>query len=343
MKLTDYLAAHRYAIVTQLAPIAVVDAVFLASNGMERWLPDFRYMNLLFLFFLIVGNGWGWLRERNRFGALRRALDARLPVAGLLPSGDGYHETLIRDALDFAHEEWAAQLETGRRNAEEMQDYILRWTHEIKIPLAISELVLDDLQPDVSRRLRVPLERTKFLVNQVLYVGRATHSQDDLVMRDVPLEKALRTAMRTNAVFFLEKDISVEMDPMPHTVLSDEKWTVYLFEQILHNASKYVPRGGSVTVRAHAHEKGVSVHIRDTGVGIPMGDIGRVFDKGFTGENGRTTERSTGMGLYYAKRMADRLGIGLEVSWERGEWTECRGIFFGSGAWYGPGRRSCRF
>ncbi len=339
MKLTAYLAAHRYALVTQLAPIAVIDAVFLASGAADQWMPDFRYMNLLFLFFLLVGNGWGWIRERSRFGPLRRALDDRLPMDGLLPVGNGYHEALLRDTLDAAHEEWAAQLEAGRRNAEEMQDYILRWTHEIKMPLAISELVLDDLQPEVSRRLRVPLERTKFLVNQVLYVGRATHSQDDLIMRDVSLEKALRTALRANTAFFLDKDISVEMDPIPLTVLSDEKWTVYLFEQILHNASKYVPRGGSVTVCAQVHEKGVTVHVRDTGIGIPAGDIGRVFDKGFTGENGRTTERSTGMGLYYAKRMADRLGIGLEVSSERGKWTEFRVIFYRIGDWYDPMRR----
>lgn len=349
MNVVSYMKAHRYSLVTSLLLWALVDALILASASLQRGLSDFGYLNLLLAVTFLVGNGVGWLKERGRFAPLRISIDKEQPLEGVLPAGSGYHESLLREAVELERKTWVTRLANVRNNAEELQDYIVQWTHEIKIPLSVMELIVEETQGASSQsaaadegehanRMRLPLERVKFLVNQVLYAGRAAHSQDDLATCDFSLQKTLRAAIRTNAPFFLAKDIAIEATPLDFSVTSDEKWIQYLFEQILHNAAKYTRPGGTVHIRASEREKGILVEIQDTGIGIPAGDLPRIFEKGFTGENGRKTEKSTGMGLYYAKRMADRLGIGLQAQSVPGEGTTFQLMFYRLGDWYSPGR-----
>jgi signal transduction histidine kinase len=384
MKISAYLRAHRYSLVTSLFLWALVDALALASGTLAQGLPDFGYLNLLLAVCFLLGNGVGWFRERQRFAPLREVLAKGQPLEGALPAGEGVYESLVRETAAREHDTWEPRLRTLRGQMTELQDYIVQWTHEIKIPLSVMELVLEetagqtgafpesghsdadlssehpdegpspehpdaalaDGHPDAvpeagqaeagARRLRLALARVKFLVNQVLYAGRAASSQEDLAMSEISLQKALRAAIRTNMPFFMARDIAVEVAGMDLTVTSDEKWVVYILEQILHNAAKYTPRGGMVAVQGVPTEKGVAVMIRDTGMGIPAADLPRVFDRGFTGENGRKTEKSTGMGLYYAKRAADLLGIGLQAASEPGEGAVFQLHFFRIGDWFTP-------
>ncbi len=349
MSVSSYLRAHRYSLVTSLVLWLLIDAMVLASGTLQRGLPDFGYLNLLLVVMFLVGNGFGWLRERGRFAPLRDAIDKAQPLEGVLPAGPGYHESLLREAVALERSVWVSREADVRDNAAELQDYIVQWTHEIKIPLSVMELVVEETQNEASdpartdgadrvSRLRLPLERVKFLVNQVLYAGRAAHSHDDLATREFSLQKPLRAAIRTNAPFFMAKDVAIEVASLDYTVMSDEKWVQYLFEQILHNAAKYARQGGMVHIRGIEDEKGMTVEIRDNGIGIPAGDLPRIFDKGFTGENGRKTEKSTGMGLYYTKRIADLLGIDLQAQSIEDEGTTFQLVFFRIGDWYAPGR-----
>ncbi len=337
MKLTEYAKSHAVGLFCQIALIGMTDAMFFASGSMAEWLPDFGYLNLLYLVVLILGNGCGWLRERQKYAPLQKALRDGTPVTGLIPDENRFYPGLMRNLQEADDARWSGQYWALRRNADEMKDYINLWTHEIKLPLSVMELMLDNADRPIDR-LRPELERMKFLVNQVLFVGRVTHYAEDLVIQPFSLEMAVRAGIRSNAAFLIGKNIGIETENLDFQIVGDMKWTIYILEQILNNASKYVSSGGLITLRAVREDRGILLLIRDNGIGIPPGDIGRIFDKGFTGENGRRYGRSTGMGLHYAKRMADRLEIGLEADSRQGEFTEFRMVFFRLGDWYEPGR-----
>ena len=145
MKLSAYVSAHRYSLVTALFTWALVDALALASGTLERALPDFGYLNLLLAVCFLLGNGVGWFRERERFSSLREALDKGHPLEGALPSGEGVFESLIRDSVARERDTWEPRMRMLRGQMTELQDYIVQWTHEIKIPLSVMELVLEDM------------------------------------------------------------------------------------------------------------------------------------------------------------------------------------------------------
>lgn len=218
----------------------------------------------------------------------------------------------------------------------EINDYITRWVHEIKIPISVCELIMDKitLETDLrsigkaSENLRIEIEKMKFLIDQVLYASRASHYVEDFMVDEINLEKMVKEVVKKNSTFFISKNITVELDNLNFNVLTDRKWILYILQQILNNAYKYLDYNGKVRIYGVEDDKTVKLKIRDNGVGIAPEDIRRVFDKGFTGENGRRVAKSTGMALYYSKKIATKLGHDIEVSSQEGQYTEFTIIFY---------------
>ncbi|MEY8742624.1 ATP-binding protein [Bacillales bacterium AN1005] len=157
---------------------------------------------------------------------------------------------------------------------------------------------------------------------------RANHYEQDIGAWEVNVCNVLRSAIKENALFFINKNIEIETDLHPFSVISDERWNYYIFGQILNNSSKYTPEGGTLQIKTKEDEQAYYVIIRDNGIGIPKEDIARIFDKGFTGKNGKIETKSTGMGLYYAKKMAEKLRVEIKLDSEEGNYTEFSIIFY---------------
>ena len=127
---------------------------------------------------------------------------------------------------------------------------------------------------------------------------------------------------------FISKKIELKINHLDFNIYTDRKWTYYVIEQIINNACKYVDVGGKIELNAEERDESIILSIRDNGIGIPAKDINRIFDKGFTGENGRKTSKSTGMGLYICKKVSEQLNFNIEVSSEVSKYTEFRIIFY---------------
>lgn len=325
MKITEYIKSSFVSILCQWALILIINGVLLASTNLEKSTGDILYLDLLMLLIFLAFFTYGFLREKRKYGNLRKCLDSNSSVDYYLPEDDSYYSELVRDIVSQKTSENLELVNVYKNELDELNNYITRWVHEIKLPISVAELMLEnsyDSDIELSRKFKTELERIKFLVNQVLYAGRASHYQEDHTATQFSLKKAVGEAIKINAYFLMAKNIEIVTGNLDFTVNTDEKWLVYILEQILNNASKYMQQDGKVEIFAQETHKTVVLHIKDSGMGIPPSDISRIFDKGFTGKNGRKTSKSTGMGLYYSKKISARLGIGLTANSVEGEYTE---------------------
>lgn len=202
-----------------------------------------------------------------------------------------------------------AEMEDSYR---EMMDYFTVWVHQIKTPIASMRLQLEAEDSKLSRRLKSELLHIEQYVEMVLTYIKLGSDSSDYVFRAVSLDKILREDIRKLRGDFIMKNINLVYIPSDETVVSDEKWLSFVVEQILSNALKYTNEG-SVTISL---EEPKTLCISDTGIGIAPEDIPRVFEKGYTGGNGRENKRASGLGLYLCKEICDRLGAEISVDSE---------------------------
>ena len=269
---------------------------------------------LTFAFALAMfADGARFFRRRKRLAALGSDpahAAANLPEAADAPEADAF--ALIR-GLDG---ECSALRQSAERDQREREEYYTLWVHQIKTPIAGMRLVLDGMrgrEADVLRRELFSVEQYADMALRYVKLGDIA---GDLVPERCAVEPMVRAAVKAYALPFVYKRLSVRILPMERSVVTDRRWFGFVLEQILSNAVKYTERGG-VTISLDED----ALTIADTGIGVRPEDLPRVFEKGFTGYNGRLDARASGIGLYLVKRAADALGIRVSMRSTPGEGT----------------------
>ena len=209
-----------------------------------------------------------------------------------------------------------------RNSLKELDEYIAKWVHEIKIPISALDIITYRLNStEDSIDIKNQVAKINFLVNSILYSSRSSMFED-IFFNKVSLDKIVKSSIKNNSFLLIKNNIEVMLDNLDYTVFTDIKCISYILDQIINNAIKYSKEKGKIEFSAKNIENGVMFSIKDYGIGIEKEDISRVFDKGFTGTNGRNRlYKSTGMGLYFAKNMIDKLGHKIEVSSKKDEYT----------------------
>ena len=257
-----------------------------------------------------------------RMGAYRRALASPVGETARLPR--------TRDPIEGALMELAERRDAAARQArldmqaehEEQLDYYTMWVHQIKTPISAMRLALDGSGESDRRLIRQELFRVERYAEMALNNVRLGDMSEDLAVDRVRVDDVVRACVRKYAELFILKGLSVETRETGLIVDTDEKWLAFILEQLISNAVKYTSRGG---VRLYG--EGRALVVEDSGVGVRKEDLPRVFDKGYTGSNGRLDKRASGLGLYMAKRAADRLSIGLRLTSEPGQGVKAFVIF----------------
>ena len=256
-------------------------------------------------------------RRHRRLTTLQKEIDATLA-----------HLPEPRDLLDA---DWCALIRTldeakrdaqaeGERRYTATVEYFTVWVHQIKTPIAAMRLLLQETDTPENRALSEELMHIEQYVEMVLGYLRLDSNSTDYVLRRCELDAIVRQSVRKYAALFIRKKIRLDYQSVNCTVLTDEKWLAFVIEQILSNALKYT-RSGSVTIRL---ESPCTLVIADTGIGIPPDELPRVFERGYTGCNGRTDKRATGLGLYLCKRILTQLGHGIDIRSAPGAGTAVR-------------------
>ena len=252
-------------------------------------------------------------RHRELKGLLLQVRERVLP----LPPPKGLLEEDYQALCQALASERAALALEDRNRLQDMTDYYTLWAHQIKTPIAAMGLLL---QEEPRPELEGELLKIEQYVEMVLGYLRLGSDTTDYVLRDCGLDALVRQAVRKYARLFILKKISLDFQETGKTVLTDEKWLAFVVEQLLSNAIKYTPEGGCVRV----YGDGETLVIADSGIGIRPEDLPRVFEKGFTGFNGREDKKSTGIGLYLCRQVMDRLNHGVSIASRPGQGTLVR-------------------
>ena len=236
-----------------------------------------------------------------------------LPRPGCLIEED--YQSLLR-LLESTLRDRQAQADQAM--ADQLAYYTL-WVHQIKTPIAAMDLLLQ--QGEKGPAAQAELFKISQYVDMALQYVRLDGTTRDLHLSQVSLDQVIRQVVRKYAKLFILKKIRLDFRETGLTVLSDEKWLAFLLEQLLSNALKYTPEGGQVAIFGEPREILV---IADTGIGIAPEDLPRVFERGFTGQNGRLDKKATGIGLYLCRRVTELLGHTLSITSAPGKGTQVR-------------------
>lgn len=254
-------------------------------------------------------------RQMQKLLQSEQILRDMLPDAETVESNDDY--ALIIKLLD----DLQAQKLRADEKFQDMMDYYTVWVHQIKTPIASMKLSLQNEDSAQARRLSAELFRIEQYVGMVLAFLRLDSNSTDYVFRSCDLDTLLRQSVRKYAADFIGKKLTLSYEPLGRTIVTDEKWFSFVIEQLLSNAIKYTQEGGTITIGMTDDN---TLFLSDTGIGIAESDLPRIFEKGYTGFNGRTDKSASGIGLYLCKRVCTQLHIDISAESEPAKGTTMR-------------------
>ena len=326
MNWRGYIYDKRYFLLVYALVMLVVSAVMLLGANRERAAGDLIYIHIVCATVAVVYMVAGYWRKRSFYRRLAELADSGgQHPAELLPEPRGGEQALYIGVFRKLHERHVAELRSLHDERREQQDFIMSWIHEVKLPIAASRLLMENSTgksaADVTDKLEDELNKIDSYVEQALYYSRIDSFSSDYFISEVELGGLVKACVKKYAKLFIGKGIGFKLQGGEVITRSDSKWLGFIMEQIIANAVKYTGEGGVVTVTLSEDERERRCTITDTGIGICAEDVPRVFDKGFTGQTGRLFAKSTGMGLYLAKRLAVKLGHDISLRSVEGTYT----------------------
>ncbi|MBD5506207.1 MAG: HAMP domain-containing histidine kinase [Lachnospiraceae bacterium] len=253
-------------------------------------------------------------RDLDRLLKMQEQLEEKYLIPELMPLPERADDQVYYFLLKDAEKGMLEQIEGSRRERAEYKEYIEQWIHEVKTPITAMKLLCENNLYPFTRDLLAELEKVTRFTEQALYYARSEQVWKDYSVREISLSDVVHSAVADNRYLLTRSKAVVEVAEFDDMVFSDEKWVRFILNQLIVNAVKYSKGNPVIRIYTKRGEEAVHLRIEDTGIGIPAQDLPRVFDKGFTGENGRVRQNATGIGLYLCKRLCDKLDIGLSVT-----------------------------
>lgn len=258
-----------------------------------------------------------YLKVRARHNRLEEMKKLSAELMTDFPEADTVEDEDYRDIINLLCREQQLLREDTQRRFSDMTDYYTVWAHQIKTPISAMRLKLQNEDSATARKLSADLNRIEQYVEMVLAFLRLDSDTTDYVFREYELDGIIRQSVKKFSGEFIGRKLSLSYEPVSVRVLTDEKWLCFVLEQILSNALKYTQSGG-ITIGMEGERR---LFVRDTGMGIAPEDLPRIFEKGFTGFNGREDKKASGLGLYLCKRVCANLGIGISAESKPDEGT----------------------
>lgn len=212
---------------------------------------------------------------------------------------------------------------------EDYKEYIELWIHEIKTPIAAGKLIIENNKNETTKSIEEELEKIENYIEQALFYARSNNVEKDYIITRTKLQEIINTSILKNKTNLINSKIKLDLHDLDEVVCTDSKWVVFIINQIIQNAIKYSKKvEPKIEIYANSKNENVILYVKDNGIGMKKSEIARVFEKGFTGENGRIIgKKSTGIGLYLCKKMCDKLNLGIELNSEKDIGTEVKIIF----------------
>lgn len=310
MKLNDYLKDKLFAIVATFITLTIIYLLLMAFKiNIEVIIPILVMFLLCNLIILLID----YFRKRKFYSELLyniEGLDKAYLVLETLENPEFYEGKLLYQALYEIDKSFLENINKIDKSRKNFKEYVEMWIHEVKIPLASLILTISNHKNDINSKIKVQIKRLEDYVDQVLYYVRSENAEKDYLIKEIDLGSIIKNIGLKNMDDLLDNNIEFIVEKTKALVFSDSKWLEFIVGQIVNNSIKYKRniKNSYIKISVRDEKTRVILIIEDNGIGIKESDIKQVFDKSFTGENGRVRSKSTGMGLYIAKNMCERLG-----------------------------------
>lgn len=264
-----------------------------------------------------------------------KRLDKKYLITETLPKPTFYEGNIMYNELYDINKSMIEHIKSYKNNINDFKEYIEMWIHEVKIPISSLTLMYHNHKEEIDKKYKEQVRILDNYIDQVLYYVRSENAEKDYLIRETRLDKIINKVALKNKDNLLEEKIDLEVDVENIEVLTDSKWLEFILNQIINNSIKYKNKKVSsyIKITAQSDKNKIILNIYDNGIGIPKSDLNKVFEKTFTGENGRGKSKSTGMGLYIAKKLCQKLGATIEINSQVLEYT-CVKITFPKNNFY---------
>ena len=256
-------------------------------------------------------------------------LEEEYLITEIINTPDFLEGKILKNTIETIDKSMLENVNKYKYMTEDYKEYIELWIHEIKIPIATSKMVIENNKNAITKSIDEELDKVENYIEQALFYARSNTVEKDYYIRKVVLKEIVNESIKKNKSSLIQEKISIDIHDLDIEVNTDNKWIVFILNQIIQNSIKYRRKENSaIEIYANQGKENVILYIKDNGIGIKQGEITRVFEKGFTGTNGRlSNKKSTGIGLYLCKKLCNKLGIGIELNSVQNEGTEVRLVF----------------
>ena len=323
MKYIDYLKDNIISIIIYVGTCLLI---FLMLNAFKL---DVSVNVLTMIILLLCGTSitlFNFYRKNKFYKSYLNGLNKlskKYLILETIPEPSSYEERIMVDSLYEINKSMIENINEYQRNINEFKEFVEIWIHEVKIPISSMVLKCHNNKEKYDKSLLSIIRRLDNNIDEILYYVRSENTEKDFSISETDLKDVIHNVSIKNKDDLLENDIKFEANVKKAIVNTDKKWLEFIVNQIINNSIKYKKEKDSVIrISSFEEDDKTVLEIYDNGIGIPSKDISRVFEKSFTGSNGRDKDKSTGMGLYIIKKLCDKLGHNIYIESVEKEYTK---------------------
>lgn len=320
MTFHEYISDRLGKIILQILIMTSLSLILLATGTQ----PDIIILLLVILSVIrITVFAIDFIKCRSHLNELENimaGLDQKYLFIECIPQPRTAYERRLFNLMRRSYKSMTGAVSDSQSAQKEYREYIESWVHEIKSPITAAKLISHGLEAEVGRRLTQELTQIEVHVERALFCARAESPERDFIIRKVSLEEIVVKTIDTYRTLLMQSNMRIETEGLDYFVYTDSKWACFILGQLLQNAARYKKDTPVITISAEPLGHNLTLTVSDNGIGIPAHELPRVFERGFTGSNGRARGGSTGMGLYLCRKLSDFLGIDLKITsaWHEG-------------------------
>ncbi len=330
MRFRDYIKEKMVLIIGTILALVSVEILLLAYNIS---ILIRVYCAFIIIFILVLAILIEYKKKKDYYNELIKNMEElkeKYLISEIIKTPNFIEGKILKDILQDTGKSMLENVNYYKNIQEDYKEYIELWIHEVKIPIATSKMIIENNKNEVTKSIDEELDKVENYTEQALFYARSNAVEKDYIINKTNLKEIVNGAILKNKTTLLNEKVSIELSNLKdEEVYTDSKWAVFIINQIIQNAIKYSKKENKkIEISSQEKNDRVILYIKDNGIGIKKGEITRVFERGFTGENGRIIgQKSTGIGLYLCKKLCDRLGLGIELNSEKDKGTEVRIIF----------------
>lgn len=330
MKKREYLKSKSAYIICHIVVLTVTILMLVALNPAGG--KEFSVMlGIIYVTGAYIPLAMEYRRKRTFYNSLVRAfekLDRKNLLAEMLTEPDFYEGALLYNVLKDSNRACLEEINKFKNMQTEYREYIELWVHEIKTPISSSKLIAQNNRSAAADSIADELDIIENFVEQALFYARSSAVENDYMIKEFSLERVVFSALKRDSKQLIGAGISVSAHDLEATVFTDMKWLEFILHQLISNAVKYArDTEPALEIAAKQMDNCCALSVLDNGIGIAVNELPRIFEKGFTGMNGRLRGKSTGMGLYICRQLCEKLGLSISAESAEGEGTKISIVF----------------